>query len=124
MKAGYAWAGSTFRQAGVEVRAAADDTERLRKIFVDHVAAPHRTLLHGQSWGASLVAKSAEMFATALGGRLPYDVLLTSGVLGGGSQSYDFRLDLRTVYQALCNNHPLPDESVYALWQGLPQGRP
>ena len=123
VKAGYAWAGSTFRQGGVEVRAAAEDTERLRKIFVDHVATPRRTLLHGQSWGAGVAATGAEMFATALNGRSPYDgVLLTSGVLGGGSQSYDFRLDLRVVYQALCNNHPLPDEPAYPLWQGLPAG--
>ncbi len=123
VKAGYAWAGSTFRQGGVAVRAAAEDTERLREIFVDHVATPRRTLLHGQSWGASVAAKGAEMFANALDGRSPYDgVLLTSGVLGGGSQSYDFRLDLRVVYQALCNNHPLPDEPAYPLWQGLPAG--
>jgi len=47
-------------------------------------------------------------------------VLLTSGVLGGGTRSYDFRLDLRVVYQALCGNHPLPSEPAYPLWQGLP----
>jgi hypothetical protein len=47
-------------------------------------------------------------------------VLLTSGVLGGGSQSYNFRLDLRVVYQAVCNNHPKPDEPAYPMWQGLP----
>ena len=33
VKAGYAWAGSTFRQGGVAVRDAAEDTERLRGIF-------------------------------------------------------------------------------------------
>lgn len=123
VRAGYAWAGSTFRQGGVEVRTAAEDTERLRQVFVQHVAKPRRTLLHGQSWGAGVAAKGAEMFATSQDGRSPYDgVLLTSGVLGGGTQSYDFRLDLRVVYQALCNNHPLPDETAYPLWQGLPPG--
>jgi hypothetical protein len=123
VKAGYAWAGSTFRQGGVEVRAAAEDTERLRQIFVAHVAKPKLTLLHGQSWGASVAAKGAEMFATSANGRSPYDgVLLTSGVLGGGTRSYEFRLDLRVVYQALCNNHPLPSEPAYPLWQGLPPG--
>ena len=44
VKAGYAWAGSTFRQGGVEVRAAAEDTERLRQIFVGHVAQPRPVL--------------------------------------------------------------------------------
>ena len=38
----------------------------------------------------------------------------------GGTQSYNFRLDLRVVYQAVCANHPTPDEPPYPLWQGLP----
>ncbi len=42
VRAGYAWAGSTYRQGGVEVRAAAEDTERLRGIFRQHVAKPQR----------------------------------------------------------------------------------
>lgn len=125
VKAGYAWAGSTFRQGGVAVRAAAEDTERLRRIFVQHVAVPERTVLHGQSWGASVAAKGAEMFTRTATGKAPYDaVLLTSGVLGGGTRSYDFRLDLRVVYQHLCNNHPRPDEPAYPLWMGLPAESP
>ncbi len=121
VRAGYAWAGSTFRQGGVEVRSAAEDTERLRQIFVQHVAQPQRTVLHGQSWGASVAAKVAEMFQTTADGKRPYDaVLLTSGVLAGGTRSYDFRTDLRVVYQYLCNNHPRPTEAQYALNIGLP----
>ena len=46
--------------------------------------------------------------------------LLTSGVLGGGGNAYEFRLDLRAVYQYVCRNHPKPDEPQYPLWQGLP----
>lgn len=122
VRAGYAWAGSTFRQGGVEVRAAAEDTERLRQIFVQHVAKPQRTILHGQSWGASVAAKGAEMFQTTADGKRPYDaVLLTSGVLAGGTRSYDFRTDLRVVYQYLCNNHPRPTEAQYPLNIGLPR---
>ncbi|MFG5409434.1 hypothetical protein ABXN37_16695 [Piscinibacter sakaiensis] len=124
VKAGYAWAGSTFRQGGVEVRAAAEDTERLRHIFRAHVAVPKRTVLHGQSWGAGVAAKGAELFTAAgNGGVAPYDaVLLTSGVLAGGTRSYDFRLDLRVVYQHLCGNHPRPTEAAYPLNLGLPAG--
>jgi len=117
VKAGYAWAGSTFRQGGVEVRAAGEDIERLRGIFSAVVGKPRLTILHGQSWGASVAARAAEAYPASFDG-----VLLTSGVLGGGSKSYDFRLDLRVVYQALCNNHPLPSEPAYPLWQGLPPG--
>jgi hypothetical protein len=118
-RAGYAWAGSSFRQGGVAVRAAAEDTERVRQIFIRHVAKPKLTLLHGQSWGAGVAAKGAEMFTAGK----PYDgVLLTSGVLAGGSRAYDFRLDLRVLYQYLCRNHPRPDEPPYPLWMGLPDG--
>lgn len=120
VQAGYAWAGSVFRPGGVAVRTAAEDTERVRRIFVEHVAQPRLTLLHGQSWGAGVAAKTAEM-VSAPGMRSPYaGVLLSSGVLAGGTRSYDFRLDLRVVYQYLCNNHPRPDEAPYPLWMGLP----
>jgi pimeloyl-ACP methyl ester carboxylesterase len=117
VKAGYAWAGSTYHQGGVEVRAAGEDTERLRGIFGAVVGKPRLTILHGQSWGASVAARAAEAYPASFDG-----VLLTSGVLGGGSKSYDFRLDLRVVYQALCHNHPLPSEPAYPLWQGLRPG--
>lgn len=121
--AGYAWAGSTFRQGGVEVSAAAEDTERLRRIFGQHVGKPTRTILHGQSWGAGVAAKAAEMFTAETVGETPYDgVLLSSGVLAGGTRSYDFRTDLRVVYQYLCNNHPRPTETQYPLNLGLPAG--
>jgi len=49
-------------------------------------------------------------------------VLLTSGVLAGGTRSYDFRTDLRALYQYLCNNHPRPSETQYPLNLGLPAG--
>jgi alpha-beta hydrolase superfamily lysophospholipase len=117
LRAGYAWAGSTYAQGGVEVRAAAEDTERLRGLFTRAVRKPTLTILHGQSWGASVAAKAAEVHPGSYDG-----VLLSSGVLGGGTRSYEFRLDLRVVYQALCNNHPRPDEPAYPLWQGLPLG--
>ena len=60
--AGHAWAASVFRQGGVAVRSAAEDTERVRRLFVQHVAVPKRTLLHGQSWGAGVAANAAEMY--------------------------------------------------------------
>jgi len=120
-RAGYAYAGSGFRQGGVAVRAAAEDIERVRQLFISEIGTPRRTILHGQSWGAGVAAKAAEMFTHSVDGKTPYDaVLLTSGVLGGGTQSYNFRLDLRVVYQAVCANHPKPDEPAYPLWQGLP----
>ena len=125
VKAGYAWAGATYRRGGFGVSMAAEDTERVRRIFVKHFGPPRRTILHGQSYGASVAAKGAEMYASVDGpnGQVkgPYDgMLLTSGMLGGGTRAYDFRIDLRVVYQYVCKNHPKADEPQYPLWQGLP----
>lgn len=121
VKAGYAWAGSTYRRGGYGVTMAAEDTERLRRIFVRHFGRPRATLLHGQSYGAGVAAKAAELYAPVGDTKSAYDgLLLTSGVLGGGSSAYEFRLDLRVVYQYVCRNHPKPDEPQYPLWMGLP----
>ena len=40
VKAGYAWAGSTYRRGGYGVTMAAEDTERLRRIFVQRFGPP------------------------------------------------------------------------------------
>ena len=125
VKAGYAWVAPTYRRGGFGVSMAAEDTERARRHFVQHFGVPRRTLLHGQSYGAGVASKAAELYATVDGSngptRGPYDgVLLTSGVRGGGTRAYDFRLDLRVVYQYVCQNHPKADEPPYPLWQGLP----
>ncbi|MFZ9372634.1 MAG: alpha/beta fold hydrolase [Limnohabitans sp.] len=111
---GHAWAGSVFRQGGFAVTTAAEDTERVRRIFIDHVAKPGRTLLHGQSWGAMVATRAAELYPKSWEG-----ILLTSGVVAGPT-TYDFRLDLRAIYQYLCNNHPRPNEPQYPLPLGLP----
>jgi pimeloyl-ACP methyl ester carboxylesterase len=115
VKAGFAWAGSTYRRGGYGVTMAAEDTERLRRIFVRHFGQPQRTLLHGQSYGGGVASKAAELFPRSWDG-----VLLTSSVLGGGQRAYNFRLDLRAVYQYVCRNHPRADEPQYPLWMGLP----
>jgi pimeloyl-ACP methyl ester carboxylesterase len=114
VREGHAWAGSVFRQGGFAVTTAAQDTERVRRIFVDHVAKPRRTLLHGQSWGGMVATRAAELYPKSWDG-----MLLTSGVVGG-PVTYDFRLDLRAIYQHLCSNHPRADEPAYPLAIGLP----
>lgn len=114
VREGHAWAGSVFRQGGFAVTTAAEDTERVRRIFVDHVAKPRRTLLHGQSWGAMVATRAAELYPKSWEG-----ILLTSGVVAGPA-TYDFRLDLRAIYQTLCKNHPRADEPPYPLAIGLP----
>jgi hypothetical protein len=117
---GFAWAGSSYRHAGFGVRDAAEDTDNLRKTFWARFGRPKHTLLHGQSWGANVAAKTQELYGRGPAGERPYDgVILTSGVLGGGTRSYDFRADLRAVYQYYCHNMPAADDAPYPLWQGL-----
>lgn len=114
---GYAWAGSSYRRGGYGTRMAAADTENLRRLFVQEFGKPKRTYVHGQSWGGNVAAKVVETYGKKNG---PYDgALLTSGVLGGGSRGYDYRVDLRVVYQYYCQNHPRPSEPRYPLWEGL-----
>ncbi|WP_210588647.1 hypothetical protein [Streptomyces sp. GESEQ-35] len=114
---GYAWAGSSYRRGGYGTRMAAEDTENVRWLFVREFGEPRRTYVHGQSWGGNVAAKVVETYGTRRG---PYDgALLTNGVLAGGSRGYDYRVDLRVVYQYYCQNHPRPSEPQYPLWQGL-----
>ena len=117
VKEGYAWAGSSYRRGGYGTRMAAKDTENVRRLFVKEFGTPKRTYVHGQSWGGDVAAKVVEMYGSKHG---PYDgALLTSGVLAGGSRGYDYRVDLRVVYQYYCHNHPRPTEPQYPLWEGL-----
>ncbi|MFE6826353.1 hypothetical protein [Streptomyces sp. NPDC057690] len=119
-KEGYAWAGSSYRRGGYGTRMAAADTENLRRLFVREFGRPKRTFVHGQSWGGNVAAKVVEVYGKKNG---PYDgALLTSGVLGGGSRGYDYRVDLRVVYQYYCRNHPRAAEPRYPLWAGLRAG--
>ncbi len=117
---GYAWAGSSYRRGGYGTRMAAEDTENVRRLFVERFGKPKRTYVHGQSWGGDVAAKVVETYGRKNG---PYDgALITSGVLGGGSRGYDYRVDLRVVYQYYCHNHPRPTEVQYPLWEGLRAG--
>jgi hypothetical protein len=118
VREGYAWAGTSYRRGGYGVRMAAADVDNVRRLFVGRFGRPHRTYVHGQSFGGNVAAKVAETYGKRRGA---YDgVLLTNGLLAGGSRGYDHRVDLRVVYQYYCRNLPRPSEPQYPLWQGLP----
>lgn len=123
VRQGYAWVGSTYRRGGYGVRMAAEDVDESRRIFWARFGKPDRTILHGQSWGGNVAAKAAELYALDADGGANYDgVLLTNGVLMGGTAAYQFRADLRAVYQYYCRNHPSAEDGAYPVWQGLPAG--
>lgn len=118
---GYAWIGSTYRRGGYGVRMAAEDTDNSRRIFWSLYGRPDRTLLHGQSWGGNVTAKASELYIGSAEAGWNYDgVLITNGIVSGGTRAYGFRADLRAVYQYFCANHPAADEPAYPVWQGLP----
>ena len=118
---GYGWIGSTYRRGGYGVRLAAEDTDNARKIFWSLYGRPERTLLHGQSWGGNVAAKASELYVGNAQDGWNYDgVLITNGIVSGGTRAYGFRADLRAVYQYYCANHPAHNEPQYPVWQGLP----
>lgn len=120
VRQGYAWIGSTYRRGGYGVRMAAEDTNTVRQIYWDQFGRPVHTFLHGQSWGGNVAAKTAELYATGSDGQPLWDgVLLTNGVLMGGTRAYQVRADLRAVYQYYCRNHPSSEDGAYPVWQGL-----
>ncbi len=115
VKEGYAWAGTSYRRGGYGTRMAAEDTDNLRRM-VSAMLKPRKVFIHGQSWGGNVAAKTIELYRG-------YDAaLLTSGVMAGGTRGYDYRVDLRAVYQYYCGNHPRPSEAQYPLWMGLRPG--
>ncbi|WP_126175684.1 hypothetical protein [Tsuneonella rigui] len=121
--AGYAWIGSTYRRGGYGVRMAAEDVDQSRKVFWKQFGQPRLTILHGQSWGGNVATKTSELYAISPAGETHFDgVLITNGVLFGGTGAYGFRADLRAVYQYYCNNLPRPDEAQFPLWQGTAKG--
>jgi hypothetical protein len=125
IEGGFAWVGSTYRRGGYGVRMAAEDVDISRQFFWRQFGTPALTILHGQSYGGNVAAKASELYALSPEGDRRYDgVLLTNGVLFGGTSAYNFRADLRAVYQFYCRNLPRPEEPQYPLWQGLAPGSP
>lgn len=124
MRLGYAWIGSSYRQAGYGAQFAAADVDEARRFFVAHFPKPRRTLLHGTSYGGLVSTVLLDRDATANPDGSPaYDgMLLNSPVAAGAFFAYEFRADLRAVYQFYCRNLPRPDEPAYPGWMGLPRG--
>ncbi|MEA2903546.1 MAG: hypothetical protein QOI12_933 [Alphaproteobacteria bacterium] len=121
VKRGFAWVASSFRREGYGVRMAAADTEDARKFFIERIAKPQRTILHGASFGGLVGVKLLETDAKNADGTTNYDgAFFNSGLVLGTALGYEFRVDLRAVYQYYCKNLPRPSEPDYPLWNGIP----
>jgi hypothetical protein len=119
---GHAWVSTSRRRAGFAVRRGAENADNARRLAITLVGQPRVTIAHGQSWGANVAAKLAEILnEPGPDGRRPYSgVLLTNGVIAGGTRAYDMRMDLRAAFQAVCGTLPRADEPQYHLGIGLP----
>ncbi|HXJ03230.1 MAG TPA: hypothetical protein VNH44_18575 [Micropepsaceae bacterium] len=118
---GFGWVASSYRREGYGIQMAAADTDDARKFFIAHIAKPKRTLIHGASYGGLVAAKLVETQAKNADGSLNYDgAFLNSGLVSGSAVGYEFRADLRAVYQYYCKNLPRAGEAQYPLWLGIP----
>lgn len=115
VKLGYAWIASTYRYLGFGVQQSADDTDHARQYFMDHFGKPKRTLVHGASYGGLVGAMLIERYGANYDG-----AFFNSGMLAGAVAGYQFRADLRAVYQYYCKNLPRAGELQYPIWRGLP----
>ena len=121
VKSGYGWVASSYRREGYGVQMAAEDSEQARKLFVERIGKPRRTIYHGASYGGLVGAKLIEAYAKNADGSANYDgAFFNSGFVVGAPVGHQFRADLRAVYQYYCKNLPGPDEPQYPLWSGLP----
>jgi len=118
---GFGWVASSYRREGYGIEMAAADTDDARKFFIARIAKPRRTLLHGASYGGLVAAKLVETAAKNADGSLNYDgAFLNSGLVSGSAMGYEFRADLRVIYQYYCKNLPRANEPQYPLWLGIP----
>jgi hypothetical protein len=121
VKSGYGWVASSYRREGYGVQMAAEDSDEARKLFVERIGKPRRTIYHGASYGGLVGSKLIEAHAKNADGSANYDgALFNSGFVVGAPVGHQFRADLRAVYQYYCKNLPGPDEPQYPLWSGLP----
>jgi hypothetical protein len=121
VKSGYAWIASSYRREGYGVQMAVEDSEEARKLFIERIAKPARTIYHGASYGGLVGAKLIEAHAKNADGSPSYDgAIFNSGFVVGAPVGYQFRADLRAVYQYYCKHLPAANEPQYPLWSGLP----
>ena len=125
LELGFAVAASSYRPdavglGGWAVKDGAEDTENLRRQFVQIVGRPLQTFLVGASEGGLVTEEMVERFGRDGRGRQNYDGALSAcGVLAGARRHWEGAFDQRVVYQYYCQNLPRADEPQYPLYFGL-----
>ena len=112
---GYAVAASSYRQTGWAVFDTNEDLEELYDVFVANFGAPSHVFLFGASLGGIVTARAIEQADIGnVVGALPI-----CGAMAG-SRNWDAGLDVRLIYDALCQG--VPGANVPGGAKGLPFG--
>lgn len=98
---GYAWAVTTFRSAGWDVKDALKDVENLRRYFIRKHGAPKHTYLWGHSEGGMITETVIEYFPHTYEGAAPM-----CGTGAGARRLFDGAYDLRVLYDYTCRDVP------------------
>ena len=111
IRAGYAWAASSFRANGYDVATGVRDSREVLRIFEREVGKPERAYMTGESMGGHITAVAIETY------RGVFDAaMLTCGVLGD-TELFDYFLDANVTAAALAGapKPALPtDQAAYA----------
>jgi len=116
---GYAVAASSYSNCCWTLFSTKRDLNRLLGIFEDNFGTPDEVIVHGGSLGGIVSAQAVEKMNTAPVGAYPI-----CGALAG-SRSWDGAIDLRLVYDAICNSVPggaLPGGATGLPAPGFPAG--
>lgn len=107
VKNGYAWAASSYRTNGYDVKAGVMDTHALAKLFNGLVGKPEKTYIMGHSMGGHITAVAIEQYPKSFDGALPM-----CGVMGD-AELFDYFLDYHVVAQWLTETNvgfPFPQD--------------
>ena len=98
---GYAVAASSYRQVGWAVFDSTEDLEQLYEVFTSSVGAPNQVLVYGASLGGIVTGRVIEEGNIGnVVGAFPF-----CGAMAG-SRNWDAGLDLRVLYDAICQDVP------------------
>lgn len=104
---GFAWAASSYRTNGYDVKTGVIDTHALTKFFNGLVGKPKRTYIIGHSMGGHITGVAIEQYPKSFDGALPM-----CGVMGD-CELFDFFLDYHVVAQWLTETNvgfPFPPD--------------
>lgn len=112
---GYAIAASSYRQAGWALFDTNEDLEELVAVFRDNFGEPNQVFLYGASLGGLVTARAIEQAKIGnVVGALPI-----CGAVAG-SRNWDAALDLRLIYDAICQT--VPGANIPGAAKGLALG--